>query len=109
MGIYNLKTVRIALIGVTLPFFPIGVSAVLVLVSFINPVINAIIAVDKLILLTAVLSPAVYISGAIISVTALFKSKKKTVAGIGLALNILMLIIQLYFSKSVLMEFEFII
>ncbi len=105
----KLKKQKTALIGVTLPFFPVGAFVLLVLLSFVSSTLNSIIAVDKLILLTAVLSPLIYVLCAVVSVTALFKSEMKITASIGIVLNITLLIAYLYFSKAILMEFEFVI
>jgi len=104
-----LKNQKIALIGLILPALPVGASILLVLLSFVNKTVNSIIAVDKLILLTAALSPLIYISGTIASIIALFKSEMKTAALIGIALNIAMLIVVLYFSTPTFIEFEFVI
>lgn len=104
-----MKNQKAALIGLILPSLAVGAFALLVLISFINNTINSIIAVDKLILLTAGLSPAVYTLGAIISVIALFKSDMKITAFIGAALNIALLIALLRFGNSFFMEFEFVI
>ena len=104
-----MKNKKIALIGLILPFFPVGISALLVSLPFISNTVSSIIAVDKLILLTAALSPVIYTLGASVSIIALFKSEMKITAFIATALNITLLIVQLYFSKPVLMEFEFVI
>lgn len=104
-----MKNQKAALIGLILPSLAVGAFALLVLISFINNTINSIIAVDKLILLTAGLSPAVYTLGAIISVIALFKSDMKITAFIGAALNVALLIALLHFGNSFFMEFEFVI
>ncbi len=104
-----MKNQKAALIGLILPSLAVGAFALLVLISFINSTINSIIAVDKLILLTAALSPVIYTLGASVSIIALFKSEMKITAFIATALNITLLIVQLYFSKAVLMEFEFVI
>ncbi len=104
-----MKNQKIVLIGLILPFFPIGASFVMVVIAFSNYELSSIIAVDKLILLTAALSPVVYILGAGASITALLKSEMKLAAMAGVVLNIGLLIHLLYFSKAVLMEFSFII
>lgn len=104
-----LKIQKVALIGLILPSFPVGTSVLLVLLSFISNTVNSIIAVDKLILLTAALSPVIYTLGALVSIIALFKSEMKITAFIATALNITLLIVLLYFSKPILMEFEFVI
>ncbi len=104
-----MKNKKIALIGLILPSFPVGVFVLLVSLSFISNTVSSIIAVDKLILLTAALSPVIYTLGASVSIIALFKSEMKITAFIATALNIALLIVQLYFSKAVLMEFEFVI
>ena len=101
-----MKNKKIALIGLILPSFPVGVFVLLVSLSFISNTVSSIIAVDKLILLTAALSPVIYTLGASVSIIALFKSEMKITAFIATALNIALLIVQLYFSKAVLMEFE---
>ena len=103
-----MKNKKIALIGLILPSFPVGVFVLLVSLSFISNTVSSIIAVDKLILLTAALSPVIYTLGASVSIIALFKSEMKITAFIATALNITLLIVQLYFSKAVLMEFEFV-
>jgi len=103
-----LKNQKMALIGLTLPSLPVGTSVLLVLLSFISNTVNSIIAVDKLILLTAALSPIIYTLGALVSIIALFKSAMKITSVIGTSLNISLLIIQLYFSNAILMEFEFV-
>jgi hypothetical protein len=104
-----LRNEKTALIGVTLPFFPVGTFVLLVLLSFVSSTLNSIVAVDKLILLTVVLSPLIYVLCAVVSVAALFKSEMKMTASIGIVLNIALLIAYLYFSNAVLMEFEFVI
>jgi len=104
-----LKNQKTALIGLMLPYLVVGAYVFLVLLSFINNKINSIIAADKLILLTVGLSPAVYITGVIISIIALFKSEMKMIPLIGIVLNITLLIVLLCFSKPLLMEFKLVI
>lgn len=104
-----MKNKKIALIGLILPSFPVGAFVLLASLPFISNTVSSIIAVDKLILLTAALSPVIYTLGASVSIIALFKSEMKITAFIATALNITLLIVQLYFSKAILMEFEFVI
>ena len=92
-----------------MPLLPVGAYIFLVLLSFINETAASFVAADKLILLTAALSPVVFICGAIISIIALFKSQAKVTALKGLILNIALLIVLLCFCKPILMEFEFVI
>ena len=98
-----------ALIGIVLALVAPAATAVLVVLSFINTSVNAVIAVDKLILLTIGLAPFVYALGIIVSVTALLKPQMKATALLAVVLNIILLIGQLYFSRPFLMEFEFVI
>ena len=98
---------KAALIGLMLPSFPLLAFGLLILIALTNSTLSSIIAVDKLILLTVALSPVVYVGGAIISITALVKSKMKITAFAGAAANIGLLIFLLYFGKSFLMEFKF--
>ncbi len=102
----NRKTV---FVGLILPVLSIGTLSLLVLLSFINNKVNSVIAVDKLILLTALLSPVIYVLGAIVSITALFKSEMKATALIGVILNIAALLIALYFGGAVLVEFKLVV
>ncbi|MHC4395034.1 MAG: hypothetical protein ACYS1A_05210 [Planctomycetota bacterium] len=92
-----------------MPLFPVGAYAFLVLLSFVHEWTAALVAADKLILLTVGLSPVVFISGAVISMIALFKSQAKVTAVKGLILNITLLIVLLCFCKPILIEFEFVI
>jgi hypothetical protein len=105
-----LKNRRTAFIGLILPALPIGAFSLLVLLSFINNKVSSIIAVDKLILLTVLLSPIIYILGAIVSITALFKSEMKAIALIGVTLNIVALLIALLcFGSAVFIEVKLVI
>ena len=104
-----LKNTKIALVGLTLPFFPTGALVLLTLLPFVNSSAGSVIGADKLILLTVgLLSPLVYISGAAISIVALLKSEMRITAFMGTVLNITLLSVLLYFSKSFLVEFKFI-
>lgn len=95
--------------GIVLAIVAPAATAVLVVLSFVNTSVNAVIAIDKLILLTIGLAPFVYVLGIIVSITALLKPQMKTTALVAVALNITLLIGQLYFGRPFLMEFEFII
>lgn len=104
-----MKKNKTALMGIVLAIVAPAATAVLVALSFVNTSVNAVIAVDKLILLTIGLAPFVYVLGIIVSITALLKPQMKTTALVAVALNITLLIGQLYFGKPFLMEFEFVI
>jgi len=104
-----LKKNKTALMGIVLAIVAPAATAVLVALSFVNTSVNAVIAVDKLILLTIGLAPFVYVLGIIVSITALLKPQMKTTALVAVALNITLLIGQLYFGRPFLMEFEFVI
>jgi len=104
-----LKKNKTALMGIVLAIVAPAATAVLVALSFVNTSVNAVIAVDKLILLTIGLAPFVYVLGIIVSITALLKPQMKTTALVAVALNIALLIGQLYFGRPFLMEFEFVI
>lgn len=95
--------------GIVLAIVAPAATAVLVVLSFVNTSVNAVIAIDKLILLTIGLAPFVYVLGIIVSITALLKPQMKTTALVAVALNITLLIGQLYFGRPFLMEFEFVI
>jgi len=95
--------------GIVLALVAPAATAVLAALSFVNTSVNAVIAVDKLILLTIGLAPFVYVLGIIVSITALLKPQMKTTALVAVALNITLLIGQLYFGKPFLIEFEFVI
>jgi len=104
-----LKKNKLALMGIVLALVAPAATAVLAALSFVNTSVNAVIAVDKLILLTIGLAPFVYVLGIIVSITALLKPQMKTTALVAVALNITLLIGQLYFGKPFLIEFEFVI
>ncbi len=104
-----MKKNKTALMGIVLAIVAPAATAVLVALSFVNTSVNAVIAVDKLILLTIGLAPFVYVLGIIVSITALLKPQMKTTALVAVALNITLLIGQLYFGKPFLIEFEFVI
>lgn len=104
-----MKKNKTALMGIVLAIVAPAATAVLVVLSFVNTSVNAVIAIDKLILLTIGLAPFVYVLGIIVSITALLKPQMKTTALVAVALNITLLIGQLYFGRPFLMEFEFII
>lgn len=104
-----MKKNKTALMGIVLAIVAPAATAVLVALSFVNTSVNAVIAVDKLILLTIGLAPFVYVLGIIVSITALLKPQMKTTALVAVALNITLLIGQLYFGRPFLMEFEFVI
>lgn len=104
-----MKKNKTALMGIVLAIVAPAATAVLVALSFVNTSVNAVIAVDKLILLTIGLAPFVYVLGIIVSITALLKPQMKTTALVAVALNIALLIGQLYFGRPFLMEFEFVI
>jgi len=95
--------------GIALALVAPAATAVLAALSFVNTSVNAVIAIDKLILLTIGLAPFVYVLGIIVSITALLKPQMKTTALVAVALNITLLIGQLYFGKPFLIEFEFVI
>ncbi len=95
--------------GIVLAIVAPAATAVLAALSFVNTSVNAVIAIDKLILLTIGLAPFVYVLGIIVSITALLKPQMKTTALVAVALNITLLIGQLYFGRPFLMEFEFVI
>lgn len=104
-----MKKNKTALMGIVLAIVAPAATAVLVALSFVNTSVNAVIAIDKLILLTIGLAPFVYVLGIIVSITALLKPQMKTTALVAVALNITLLIGQLYFGRPFLMEFEFVI
>lgn len=104
-----MKKNKTALMGIVLAIVAPAATAVLVALSFVNTSVNAVIAIDKLILLTIGLAPFVYVLGIIVSITALLKPQMKTTALVAVALNITLLIGQLYFGKPFLIEFEFVI
>ncbi len=104
-----MKKNKTALMGIVLAIVAPAATAVLVVLSFVNTSVNAVIAIDKLILLTIGLAPFVYVLGIIVSITALLKPQMKTTALVAVALNITLLIGQLYFGRPFLMEFEFVI
>lgn len=104
-----MKKNKTALMGIVLAIVAPAATAVLVALSFVNTSVNAVIAVDKLILLTIGLAPFVYVLGIIVSITALLKPQMKTTALVAVALNIALLIGQLYFGRPFLIEFEFVI
>lgn len=104
-----MKKNKTALMGIVLAIVAPAATAVLVALSFVNTSVNAVIAVDKLILLTIGLAPFVYVLGIIVSITALLKPQMKTTALVAVALNITLLIGQLYFGRPFLIEFEFVI
>ena len=104
-----MKKNKLALMGIVLALVAPAATAVLAALSFVNTSVNAVIAVDKLILLTIGLAPFVYVLGIIVSITALLKPQMKTTALVAVALNITLLIGQLYFGKPFLIEFEFVI
>ncbi len=104
-----MKKNKTALMGIVLAIAAPAATAVLVALSFVNTSVNAIIAIDKLILLTIGLAPFVYVLGIIVSVTALLKPQMKAAALVAVALNITLLIGQLYFGRPFLIEFEFVI
>jgi hypothetical protein len=105
-----LKNRRTIFIGLVLPTLWIGAFSFLVLLSLINIKVSSIIAADKLILLTVMLSPIIYILGAIVSITALFKSEMKKIALIGVTLNIVALLIALLcLGSSIFIEVKLVI
>lgn len=104
-----MKKNKTALMGIVLAIVAPAATAVLVALSFVNTSVNAVIAIDKLILLTIGLAPFVYVLGIIVSITALLKPQMKTTALVAVALNITLLIGQLYFGRPFLIEFEFVI
>ena len=104
-----MKKNKTALMGIVLAIVAPAATAVLVALSFVNTSVNAVIAIERLILLTIGLSPFVYVLGIIVSITALLKPQMKTTALVAVALNITLLIGQLYFGRPFLIEFEFVI
>ena len=104
-----MKKNKTALMGIVLAIVAPAATAVLAVLSFVNTSVNAVIAIDRLILLTIGLAPFVYVLGIIVSITALLKPQMKTTALVAVALNITLLIGQLYFGKPFLIEFEFVI
>ncbi len=102
-----LQKKKTAMFSQTLPCVLITVYALLTLLGFSNSKVSAAIFLDKLIWIVAALLPVLFALGAIISIVALFKSKKKSDAVAGLILNFALLITILWFSPSFIAEFKF--
>ncbi len=101
-----MKIQKTALIGLILPVLPVIAYVFLVLVVLLNNMVGSIIAADKLILLTIGLSAVIFVSGAVVSIIALFKSEMKTASLIGVALNIALLTVWVCFAPLFLAEFK---
>ncbi len=102
-----LQKQKTVMISKTLPCVLIAVYALLTLLGFSNSKISAAVFLDKLIWIVVALLPVLFALGAIMSIVALFKSKKKSDALAGLIFNIALLIVILWFSPSFIAEFKF--
>ncbi len=100
-----LKKQKAALVGLIVPFFTMVVFILLALLSLTNRTVSSAIAIDKLILVIVGLSPVIYTMGAIVSITALVKSKMRITAFAAMVVNIALLIFMLCFRTSFLKDF----
>ena len=101
-----MKSKKTELIAIKLPITFVGVFGLLTLLAFTSSKIGAVIFIDKLILISIVLLPAVCILGMIVSIIALLTSKKKMTALTGIILNVSLLIVLLCVSKPFIVEFK---
>ena len=97
---------KVELIAIKLPSATLTILAVLTLLAFTNNQIGSFIFMDKLILLFVALLPFVCITGIIVSIAALFKTKTRKEAISGAVLNIALLIIMTFVSKPFIVEFQ---
>jgi len=95
-----------ALIGFMLPAIPMLGFALLAVLSLTASPIAPAIAADKLTILLVILSPAVYLVGAALSVWALCKTPMKITAAAGAVLNIGMMIFLALTARSFLVDFQ---
>ena len=99
---------NLTFIGATLPSVWLGTAVFLILISFASTKVSSIIAAENLILLTLIFLPVVCITGAVISIIALAKSKTRKNAFCATVINIALLVCWVYFNKSFLIELELI-
>ena len=104
----DLNKHNMSFIGIALPSVWVGAIVFLVLISFLNRKVSSIIAAENLILLTLIFLPVVCITGAVISIIALAKSKTRKNAFCATVINIALLVCWVYFNKSFLIELELI-
>ncbi len=100
------KNQKVELIAIKLPSITLTVFAVLTLLALTNNQIGSFIFMDKLILFIAALLPFVCITGAIVSVVAMFKTKTRKTAVSAVILNITLIIIMIFVSKPFIVEFK---
>ena len=101
-----MKKQNLIAISFTLPMVVIIAVAALMLPAFIGYPVSAIVAVDKLLMLTIIISPVVFGSALAASIIALLKTQAKKDAIIVAAINIILLIGLLCLHKCFLFELK---
>jgi hypothetical protein len=106
MGAQNRRGETIAWFGVLLPVGALLVYGTLAFVAFVSPTVAGAISIDKMLLVVIALSPAAYVAGLVFSAVALLRHDVRLVALAGVALNIVMPALLLYFGRAFLVEFR---
>ena len=96
----------VAWLGVLLPVGALMVYCTLAFAAFVSPATAAALSIDKVLLVVIGVSPAAYAAGLVLSGVALLRFDVKLVALAGMALNIGMLALLLYFGRAFLVEFR---
>ena len=94
--------------GVTLPYIWAIAYVVLNLISYAYNKINTIIAAEYIIPLTFILSPFIFCTGAVISLSSLLKSGKNKDMFVAFIFNILMLVLWFIFRNPFYIELNFV-
>lgn len=101
-----MKNQNLIAISFTLPNVVIIALATLMLLSAIGYPISAIAAVDKLLIITIIISPAILAIACVFSIVALLKTSAKKEAVIATVINIALLTVSLYLYKCFLFELK---
>jgi hypothetical protein len=94
--------------GIILPYVWTFVFACLIIISFINRKVSLFMETDKLILLTFIFSPLIFISGIIISFVTMLKSGLRRNVFFAIVFNIVLFILWFVFRMPFYIEFNMI-
>ncbi|MCK4914310.1 MAG: hypothetical protein KAS69_06935 [Planctomycetes bacterium] len=101
-----MKNENLIAISFTLPNVVLIALATLMLLAAVGYPISAIAAVDKLLIITIIISPAILAIACVFSITALLKKTLKKEAVIATLINAALLAVSLYLYKCFLFELK---
>lgn len=97
---------KLELIAIKTPSIVLTVYATLIMIAFTNNQIGSAIFLDKLILLIMILLSLSCIIGLAVSIIALFKVKAEKTAVSAAILNVALIIMMIWMSKSFVVELK---